>query len=269
LMARGLGVVGLMNVQFAIQQQEIDGNLQDVVYVLEVNPRASRTVPYVSKATGLQLAKIAARCMVGKSLEAQGITAEVTPDYFSVKEAVFPFVKFPGVDTILGPEMKSTGEVMGVGKTFGEAFVKSQLGAGVRLPTAGKVFLSVKNSDKPRAVEIARSLVEIGFTVVATKGTAAAIAAAGIAVQTVNKVAEGRPHIVDMIKNNEIALVINTVEEKRNAINDSRTIRTSALGARVTTYTTIAGAEAAVAGMAHLDELHVYDLQGMHASLPG
>jgi carbamoyl-phosphate synthase large subunit len=269
LMARGLGVIGLMNVQFAIQQQEIDGKLQDIVYVLEVNPRASRTVPYVSKATGLQLAKIAARCMVGKSLSSQGIADEVTPDYFSVKEAVFPFVKFPGVDTILGPEMKSTGEVMGVGKTFGEAFVKSQLGAGVRLPTAGKVFLSVKNSDKPRAVEIARSLVDIGFTVVATKGTAAAIAAAGIAVQTVNKVAEGRPHIVDMIKNNEIALVINTVEEKRNAINDSRTIRTSALGARVTTYTTIAGAEAAVAGMAHLDELHVYDLQGMHASLPG
>ncbi len=267
LMARGLGVVGLMNVQFAIQQQEIDGKLQDIVYVLEVNPRASRTVPYVSKATGLQLAKIAARCMVGKSLATQGITDEVTPDYFSVKEAVFPFVKFPGVDTILGPEMKSTGEVMGVGKTFGEAFVKSQLGAGVRLPTAGKVFLSVKNSDKPRAVEIARSLVDIGFTIVATKGTAAAIAAAGITVQTVNKVAEGRPHIVDMIKNNEIALVINTVEEKRNAINDSRTIRTSALGARVTTYTTIAGAEAAVAGMAHLNELHVYDLQGMHASL--
>jgi len=269
LMARGLGVVGLMNVQFAIQQQEIDGQLQDIVFVLEVNPRASRTVPYVSKATGLQLAKIAARCMVGKSLSSQGIADEVTPDYFSVKEAVFPFVKFPGVDTILGPEMKSTGEVMGVGKTFGEAFVKSQLGAGVRLPTAGKVFLSVKNSDKPRAVEIARSLVDIGFTVVATKGTAAGIAAAGIPVQTVNKVAEGRPHIVDMIKNNEIALVINTVEEKRNAINDSRTIRTSALGARVTTYTTIAGAEAAVAGMAHLDELHVYDLQGMHASLPG
>ncbi|MFM7227310.1 MAG: carbamoyl-phosphate synthase large subunit [Betaproteobacteria bacterium] len=267
LMARGLGVVGLMNVQFAIQQQEIDGKLQDIVYVLEVNPRASRTVPYVSKATGLQLAKIAARCMVGKSLASQGIADEVTPGYFSVKEAVFPFVKFPGVDTILGPEMKSTGEVMGVGKTFGEAFVKSQLGAGVRLPTSGKVFLSVKNSDKPRAVEIARSLVEIGFTIVATKGTAAAIAAAGIAVQTVNKVAEGRPHIVDMIKNNEIALVINTVEEKRNAINDSRTIRTSALGARVTTYTTIAGAEAAVAGMAHLNELHVYDLQGMHASL--
>ncbi len=267
LMAKGLNVVGLMNVQFAIQQQEIDGKLQDIVYVLEVNPRASRTVPYVSKATGLQLAKIAARCMVGQSLDSQGIGAEVVPPYFSVKEAVFPFVKFPGVDTILGPEMKSTGEVMGVGRTFGEAFVKSQLGAGVRLPKSGKVFLSVKNSDKPRAVEIARDLVKIGFSVVATKGTAAAIAAAGIPVDIVNKVAEGRPHIVDIIKNNEIALVINTVEEKRNAINDSRTIRTSALGARVTTYTTIAGAEAAVQGMAHLNELHVYDLQGMHASL--
>ncbi len=267
LMAKGLNVVGLMNVQFAIQQQEIDGKLQDIVYVLEVNPRASRTVPYVSKATGLQLAKIAARCMVGQSLDSQGIGAEVVPPYFSVKEAVFPFVKFPGVDTILGPEMKSTGEVMGVGRTFGEAFVKSQLGAGVRLPTSGKVFLSVKNSDKPRAVQIARDLVKIGFAVVATKGTAAAISAAGIPVETVNKVAEGRPHIVDIIKNNEIALVINTVEEKRNAINDSRTIRTSALGARVTTYTTIAGAEAAVQGMAHLNELHVYDLQGMHASL--
>src|SRR5690606_1559138 len=159
LMAKGLNVVGLMNVQFAIQEQEIDGKLQDVVYVLEVNPRASRTVPYVSKATGLQLAKIAARCMVGQSLDSQGIVNEVVPEYFSGKEAVFPFVKFPGVDTILGPEMKSTGEVMGVGKTFGEAFVKSQLGAGVRLPRSGKVFLSVKASDKPRAVEVARDLV--------------------------------------------------------------------------------------------------------------
>ena len=267
MMAKGLNVVGLMNVQFAIQQQEIDGKMQDVVFVLEVNPRASRTVPYVSKATGLQLAKIAARCMVGQSLDSQGIGNEVEPPYFSVKEAVFPFNKFPGVDTILGPEMKSTGEVMGVGKTFGEAFVKSQLGASIRMPTSGKVFLSVKNSDKPRAVEVAQALVTIGFTVVATKGTAAAIAAAGIPVETVNKVAEGRPHVVDMIKNNEIALVINTVEEKRTAIHDSRTIRTSALAARVTTYTTIAGAEAAVEGMAHLDQLHVYDLQSMHASL--
>jgi len=157
--------------------------------------------------------------------------------------------------------------VMGVGRTFGEAFVKSQLGASVRLPVSGRVFLSVKNSDKPRAVEIARDLVRIGFSVVATKGTAAGIAAAGLPVTTVNKVAEGRPHIVDMIKNHEIALVINTVEEKRTAINDSRTIRTSALAARVTTYTTIAGAEAAVQGMAHLNELHVYDLQSLHASL--
>ena len=266
-MAKGLNVVGLMNVQFAIQQQAVNGKLEDIVYVLEVNPRASRTVPFVSKATGLQLAKIAARCMVGQSLESQGISSEVVPPYFSVKEAVFPFVKFPGVDTILGPEMKSTGEVMGVGKTFGEAFVKSQLGAGVKLPTSGKVFLSVKSGDKPRAVQVARDLVEMGFQVVATKGTAAAIEAADIPVTTVNKVVEGRPHIVDMIKNNEIALVINTVEEKRNAIVDSRAIRTSALAARVTTFTTIAGAEAAVEGMRHLDALHVYDLQGLHKSL--
>ena len=267
LMAKGLNVVGLMNVQFAIQQQEHQGRIEDVVFVLEVNPRASRTVPYVSKATGIQLAKVAARCMVGQKLEAQGIAEEVVPPYFSVKEAVFPFVKFPGVDTILGPEMKSTGEVMGVGKTFGEAFVKAQLGAGVRLPKSGRVFLSVKASDKPRAVQIARELVEMGFTIMATKGTAAAIDAAGIAVTTVNKVAEGRPHIVDSLKNNEIALVINTVEEKRNAITDSRTIRTSALAARVPTFTTIFGAEAAVEGMRHLDELHVYDLQGLHKSL--
>ncbi|WP_343584686.1 carbamoyl-phosphate synthase large subunit [Herbaspirillum sp.] len=267
LMAKGLNVVGLMNVQFAIQQSEVDGKTVDTVFVLEVNPRASRTVPFVSKATGLQLAKIAARCMVGQSLESQGIKNEVVPPYFSVKEAVFPFVKFPGVDTILGPEMKSTGEVMGVGKTFGEAFVKSQMGAGVKLPKAGKVFLSVKNSDKPRAVQVARDLVALGFSVVATKGTAAAISAAGIPVATVNKVVEGRPHIVDMVKNNEIALVINTVEEKRNAIADSGAIRTSALAARVTTFTTIAGAEAAVEGMRHLDALDVYDLQGLHKAI--
>ncbi|GGC90038.1 carbamoyl-phosphate synthase large subunit [Undibacterium terreum] len=263
LMAKGLNVVGLMNVQFAIQQQ--DG--KDVVFVLEVNPRASRTVPYVSKATGLQLAKIAARCMAGQSLDSQGIKDEVVPAYYSVKEAVFPFVKFPGVDTILGPEMKSTGEVMGVGKTFGEAFVKSQLGASVKLPQSGKVFLSIKGSDKPRAVKVAKDLVDLGFSVVATRGTAAAIAAEGIPVSVVNKVVEGRPHIVDMIKNHEIALVINTVEEKRNAIVDSRAIRVSSLAARVTTYTTIAGAEAAVEGMRHLDELHVYDLQGLHKTL--
>ena len=262
-MAKALNVVGLMNVQFAIQN--IDGN--DVIYVLEVNPRASRTVPFVSKATGIQLAKVAARCMVGQSLASQGITHEVTPPYFSVKEAVFPFVKFPGVDTILGPEMKSTGEVMGVGKTFGEAFVKSQLGAGTKLPTSGKVFLTVKNTDKPRAVEVARALRAMKFDLVATKGTAATIREAGIDCVTVNKVTEGRPHIVDMIKNNEIALVINTVEERRNAIADSRQIRTSALLARVTTFTTVAGAEAAVEGMKYLDKLDVYSVQELHAQL--
>ncbi|MGV8804297.1 MAG: carbamoyl-phosphate synthase large subunit [Polaromonas sp.] len=262
-MAQALNVVGLMNVQFAIQHV----NGLDVIYVLEVNPRASRTVPFVSKATGIQLAKVAARCMVGQSLASQGVVHEVTPPYFSVKEAVFPFVKFPGVDTILGPEMKSTGEVMGVGRTFGEAFVKSQIGAGTKLPTSGKAFLTVKNNDKARAVEVARGLAALKFELVATKGTAAAINAAGIACGVVNKVTEGRPHVVDMIKNDEIALVINTVEERRNAIADSRQIRTSALLARVTTFTTIAGAEAAVEGMKYLDNLDVYSIQELHAQL--
>jgi carbamoyl-phosphate synthase large subunit len=270
-MAEALNVVGLMNVQFAIQQDQG----QDVVYVLEVNPRASRTVPFVSKATGIQLAKVAARCMAGQTLASQGIQNEVTPPYFSVKEAVFPFVKFPGVDTILGPEMKSTGEVMGVGKTFGEAFVKSQLGAGTKLPrpkkpdgtSTGKVFLSVKNNDKPRVIEVARQLAAQGFELVATKGTAAAIQEAGVACAMINKVAEGRPHVVDMIKNNEVILVINTVEERRNAIADSRYIRTSALLNRVTTFTTIAGAEAAVEGMKYMDNLGVISVQEMHAQL--
>ncbi|MBC7720236.1 MAG: carbamoyl-phosphate synthase large subunit [Chitinophagaceae bacterium] len=267
-MAAALNVVGLMNVQFAIQH--VDS--QDVIYVLEVNPRASRTVPFVSKATGIQLAKVAARCMVGQSLASQGliidgVSQEVTPPYFSVKEAVFPFVKFPGVDTILGPEMKSTGEVMGVGKTFGEAFVKSQLGAGTKLPTSGKVFLTVKNNDKARAVVVALALSAMNFEILATKGTAAAITAAGVACKVVNKVTEGRPHVVDMIKNNEIALVINTVEERRNAIADSRQIRTSSLLARVTTFTTIAGAEAAVEGMKYLDNLSIISVQEMHQQL--
>ena len=264
-MARALKVVGLMNVQFAIQNStEGSGG---TVYVLEVNPRASRTVPYVSKATGLQLAKIAARCMAGRTLSQQGVGAEVTPGYFSVKEAVFPFVKFPGVDTILGPEMKSTGEVMGVGYTFGEAFVKSQLAAGVKLPSSGTAFVSVKNADKPGMVAISRALHEIGFKLVATKGTAAAIAAQGIPVTAINKVQEGRPHIVDMLKNGDISLVINTVEEKRGAIADSRSIRTTALAQRVTYYTTLAGARAAVEGMRHLNALDVYSLQQLHLSL--
>ena len=259
LMARGLNVCGLMNVQFAIQN--------DVVYVLEVNPRASRTVPFVSKATGLQLAKIAARCMAGRSLASQGMTKEVIPPYFSVKEAVFPFNKFPGVDTILGPEMKSTGEVMGVGQTFEEAFVKSQMATNVKLPSAGKVFLSVKDSDKDKVAAIARDLHESGFQLLATRGTAAIISAAGIPVSLVNKVTEGRPHIVDMIKNNEIALIINTVDEKRKAINDSRSIRTSGLAARVTMYTTVWGAEAAAVGIKNRGELVVYPLQTLHAQL--
>ncbi len=263
MMARGLSVVGLMNVQFAIQGQNDDA----VVYVLEVNPRASRTVPFVSKATGLPLAKIAARCMAGRSLAEQGIVGEVIPPYYSVKEAVFPFIKFPGVDTILGPEMKSTGEVMGVGRSFAEAFVKSQLAAGTRLPRSGKVFISVKPGDKLKAVEVARELSELGFNLVATRGTAAAIAAAGIPVTVVNKVTEGRPHVVDMIKNNEISMIVNSVEEKRSAITDSRSIRTSALAARVTVYTTVEGARAACAGMRHLADLETYSLQALHAEL--
>ncbi len=204
-MAHALKVVGLMNVQFAIQN--------GVIYVLEVNPRASRTVPFVSKATGLALAKIAARCMTGTSLAAQNSVHEVVPPYFSVKEAVFPFIKFPGADTILGPEMKSTGEVMGVGANFGEAFVKSQLAAGDRLPESGKVFVSVRDADKPAAVAIARELAALGFQLVATRGTASALAADGLAVLPINKVAEGRPHVVDMIKNGDVALILNTVEE--------------------------------------------------------
>ncbi len=258
-MAKALNVIGLMNVQFAIQR--------DTVYVLEVNPRASRTVPFVSKATGVPLAKIAARCMAGQTLTQQGITSEVIPPYYSVKEAVFPFIKFPGVDTILGPEMKSTGEVMGMGDTFAEAFVKSQLAASVRLPKDGKVFISVREADKSGVVEIARSLVQLGFTLLATRGTAAVISAAGVAVEVVNKVAEGRPHIVDMIKNGEVSLIINTVDSKPSVMRDSYSIRHAALQGRVTYYTTLAGARAACVGMRHLTALRVYDLQSQHQRL--
>jgi carbamoyl-phosphate synthase large subunit len=259
LMARALQVKGLMNVQFAIQGGD--------VYVLEVNPRASRTVPFVSKATGRPLAKIAALVMAGIGLEAQGIRGTITPPYFSVKEAVFPFGKFPGVDTILGPEMKSTGEVMGVGESFGEAFVKSQLAAGVKLPKDGRAFISVRDGDKAAAAAVARDLVELGFTVLATRGTATALAAAGVAATPVNKVAEGRPHIVDMIKNGEVSFIVNTVEDTRTAISDSRAIRVTALAQRVTYYTTIAGAKAACAGMKHMTQLEPYRLQDLHAKL--
>ncbi|MGA7594292.1 MAG: carbamoyl-phosphate synthase large subunit [Gallionella sp.] len=263
-MARALKVVGLMNVQFAIQ---IDKDGGDAVYVLEVNPRASRTVPFVSKATGMPLAKIAARCMSGQSLASQGITTEVVPRFYSVKEAVFPFIKFPGVDTILGPEMKSTGEVMGVGDTFAEAFVKSQLAASIKLPKDGKVFISVREADKSGVVDIARTLVRLGFTLRATRGTASVIGAAGIAVEVVNKVAEGRPHIVDMIKNGEISLIVNTVDSKPSVMRDSYSIRHAALQGRVTYYTTLAGARAACVGMQHLTALSVYDLQAQHKRL--
>jgi carbamoyl-phosphate synthase large subunit len=268
MMARALKVKGLMNVQFAIQGEGADA----VVYVLEVNPRASRTVPFVSKATGLQLAKIAARCMVGRKLSDQQqrngrVPSEVIPPYFSVKEAVFPFNKFPGVDPVLGPEMRSTGEVMGTGRTFGEAMLKSQLGAGSRLPERGTVCITVKNGDKLRAVEVARDLCALGFQIVATKGTAAAIAEGGVAVKVVNKVKDGRPHIVDMVKAGEIQLVFTTVDETRTAIADSRHIRQAALAHRVTYYTSMAGCEAAVEGMKHQDDLVVRPLQELHAQL--
>jgi carbamoyl-phosphate synthase large subunit len=267
-----LKVKGLMNVQFAIQGDVSGDGDAAVVYVLEVNPRASRTVPFVSKATGEPLAKIAARCMVGQRLSEQKgpngtLRGEVIPPYFSVKEAVFPFNKFPGVDPILGPEMRSTGEVMGAGATFGEAMLKSQLGAGSRLPTKGTACITVKNSDKVRAVVVARELHEMGFQLVATKGTAAAIAEAGLPVKAVNKVKDGRPHIVDMVKAGEIHLVFTTVDETRTAIADSRHIRQAALAHRVTYYTSMAGCEAAVEGMKHSADLVVKSLQELHREL--
>ncbi len=257
-MALALGVKGLMNVQFAIQSE--------TVYVLEVNPRASRTVPFVSKACGLQLAKIAARCMAGQSLKSQGVTKEVIPTYYSVKEAVFPFIKFPGVDTILGPEMKSTGEVMGVGATFAEAFVKAQLGASAKLPKGGRAFISVRNEDHQKVVDIAQDLAKLGFALVATKGTARALMANGLSVTPVNKVAEGRPHVVDMIKNNEISFIVNVTEDKK-AVVDSYEIRRSALQNKVTYYTTLAGAKAACIGMAHMQDLNVESIQDLHKKL--
>ncbi len=257
-MAKALGVVGLMNIQFAIQGE--------TVFVLEVNPRASRTVPFVSKACGLQLAKIAARCMTGVKLKDQGVTKEIVPPYYSVKEAVFPFIKFPGVDTILGPEMKSTGEVMGIGSTFAEAFVKSQLGSGDVLPKGGKAFISVRREDRERVVEIAQALANLGFQLLATRGTAGALAEAGLTVTPVNKVAEGRPHIVDMIKNNEINFIVNVTEDKR-AVHDSYAIRRNALQQKVTYYTTLAGAKAACMGMGYVQELGVQSLQELHKTL--
>lgn len=262
LMAKALGVVGLMNVQFAIKGAVTENPL---VYVLEVNPRASRTVPFVSKATGEPLAKIAARCMVGKTFAEQGAKVEVTPSRICVKEAVFPFAKFLGVDPVLGPEMRSTGEVMGVGKTFGEALFKSQLGSGSILPPAGTVFISVRDEDKPRAIVVASELLDKGYSLVATRGTAASLAKAGIPCKIVNKVSEGRPSVIDKIKNHEIQLVITTSNESRGEISDARDIRMAALANRVTYYTTIAGGRAAVEGIKHLTDAQVCSLQEMYA----
>jgi len=253
-------VVGLMNIQFAIQGTEI--------FMLEVNPRASRTVPFVSKAIGVPLAKVAARCMAGTSLKEQGITEEVIPGYYSVKESVFPFVKFPGVDPLLGPEMKSTGEVMGFGRSFGEAFAKAQLGAGVNLPTSGKVFVSVRERDHVAAVEVGRLLEELNFEIVSTRGTAAKLNENGIECALVNKVYEGRPHIVDMIKNDEICLIINTTEGKK-AISDSYAIRAAALQHKVSYTTTIAGAKATCMALKSQSNNEVNRLQDLHKEIAG
>jgi carbamoyl-phosphate synthase large subunit len=257
-MALELGVVGLMNTQFAVQG--------DNIFILEVNPRASRTVPYVSKAIGVPLAKVAARCMAGRSLAEQGVTKEVIPKYFSVKEAVFPFIKFQGVDPILGPEMKSTGEVMGVGRTFGEAFAKSQLAASVSLPTGGKAFISVREVDKATIVDIAKDLSALGFSILATRGTQAVLEAAGVDCERVNKVAEGQPHIVDMIKNDEINLIVNTTEG-RQSVADSREIRRAALQHQVNYTTTLAAARATCQALNSKDNGSVNCLQSLHGEL--
>ncbi len=257
-LARALNVVGLMNIQFAIKD--------DAVFILEVNPRASRTVPFVSKAVGIQLAKVAARCMLGRSLADQGVVDEVIPTFYSVKEAVFPFIKFPGVDPILGPEMKSTGEVMGIGRSFAAAFAKSQLAAGVNLPRRGQVFISVRDADKEAAVELARGVLAHGFSVLATRGTAAVLRAAGIDCNEVNKVREGRPHVVDAIKNGEIQLILNSTEG-RWAVADSFPIRREALHNKISYTTTIAAARATVMALAYLDGqdgLTVNRLQTLH-----
>ena len=258
-LAKALKVKGLMNIQFAVKNGDI--------YVLEVNPRASRTVPYVSKATGRPLAKIAARCMVGQSLKKQGVRGEIVPDYYSVKEAVFPFIKFPGVDTMLGPEMKSTGEVMGVGRSFGEAFSKSQIAAGAEIPRSGRIFISVRDADQKGVIDVARYFAGNGFEVVATRGTAQALEETGIAVKVVNKLSEGRPHVVDMIMNDEVDIIINTVSG-RQSYEDSYAIRREALQRKVTIYTTLAAAKAASAAHRQAGkDIHVSRLQDLHKSL--
>ena len=254
-MAIELSVIGLMNVQLAVQNNQI--------FILEVNPRASRTVPFVSKCIGISLAKVAARCMVGITLEQQEFTAEIVPDFFSVKEAVFPFGKFPGVDPILGPEMKSTGEVMGVGMNFGEAYGKSQTAASDTIPDRGRAFLSVREADRSQLQGLAQGLIELGFRIVATRGTAKVISDAGMEVEVVNKVLEGRPHIVDMLKNHEVDFIVNTTEGKQ-AIGDSFTIRRTALQNKVCYTTTMAGGYASVEALRHGKDRSVHSLQSLH-----
>ncbi len=253
-MAKALSVVGLMNTQFAVKGDEI--------YVLEVNPRASRTVPFVSKAIGHPLAKIAARCMVGQKLADQQFVKEVRPTHFSVKEAVFPFIKFLGVDPILGPEMKSTGEVMGVGDTFAEAYQKAQLAGGTILPTSGKAFLSVRQADRVKVIDLANKLIAKGFTILATRGTAKSLEEAGIECEIVNKVTEGRPNIVDSIVNEEVDLIVNT-SDGSVSIKDSSSIRREALMHKTCYTTTMAGALAMVASMDYLDNQKVTKLQAI------
>src|SRR6202046_541257 len=257
-LAKALNVIGLMNIQFAIQN--------GIIYVLEVNPRASRTVPFVSKATGAPLAKIAARVMTGRKLKDLGATTERVPAFYSVKEAVFPFNKFPEADPILGPEMKSTGEVMGTGRTFGEAYEKAQAASGVIPPPRGVCFVSVRDRDKPAAVQLAQMLIARGFEIAATAGTAAVLEEAGVACRRGNKGREGRPHVVDMIKNDEVALVVNTTEGKQ-AVRESRSIRREAVARKVTYYTTVAGARATCDALDHLGDIEVNRLQDLHKEL--
>ncbi|ALN85747.1 carbamoyl-phosphate synthase large subunit [Lysobacter capsici] len=262
-LAKALKVVGLMNTQFAIQT-DAQGN--DTIFLIEVNPRASRTVPFVSKATGMALAKIAARCMVGQTLASQGALEEIVPDYYSVKEAIFPFAKFQGVDPILGPEMRSTGEVMGVGKNFGAAMARAQEAGGIKAPPVGKVFISVRDPDKLRVLPVAQELLRRGYSLVATSGTQAFFAEHGVSCESVNKVTEGRPHIVDLIKNGEIVYIINTTEG-RQAISDSFSIRREALQQRVTYSTTVSGARALVGSLDYRGKGPVWSLQELHAQI--
>ncbi|MGH8279555.1 MAG: ATP-grasp domain-containing protein, partial [Gammaproteobacteria bacterium] len=259
-LTRALKVVGLMNAQFAIQRNKL--------FILEVNPRASRTVPFVSKATGIPLAKVAARCMVGESLAAQGVHKIPAARYFSVKQPVYPFIKFRGVDPILGPEMKSTGEVMGTGRSFGEAYAKAQLGSGTVIPAGGKALLSVRDADKPAVVGLARALVQRGFTLVATGGTCTALRAAGVACERINKVREGQPHVVDLIKNSGVSLIVNTTQGKQ-AILESYSIRREAVAHKITYYTTIAAAKATVIALDYIDAAGVNKLQDLHRELTG